>query len=105
MSQCYKIFGNDDILIVDEQTAGRMMQPFEHRFKYCIVLGAQGAEIRQFERLEMGNSKYAIHREKVPGVAQAPLDFKQFVEVFERQYNIDKVDVRKAVRMAIKVVH
>jgi hypothetical protein len=94
------------LLIADVKTAGRMLQPFEHEYTACIIVDTKGLEIRMFERLEQGNTKYAIHRErmdadfKVPEIDQATE--KQFVGSFMKTWVKDKTDYRKAARLALK---
>jgi hypothetical protein len=96
----------DRVLIIDNKSAGKLPQPFEQDYKFVVVLDTKGLEIRQYEQLEMGRTKYAIHRERmvadfeVPEVSQATEN--KFISSFMRVWVKDKLDVRKAAKFALK---
>lgn len=96
------------LLIADLKTAGRMPQPFENEYKACLITDTKGIEIRQFEQLEPGNSKYAIHKERIdPDFKMPEIDQtteKLFVGAFMKTWVKDKTDYRKAARLALKAL-
>ena len=96
----------EKILIVDAKTAGRLPQPFEQSYKHVVVIDNAGLEIRQYEQLEMGRSKYAIHRERIDADFEMPeismLIENKFVSSFMKVWVKDKKDVRKPARLALK---
>lgn len=91
--------GNKDVMLIDMMSAGMMSPGFERTHKFVVVVSLNGVEIRQYEQLEMGHSKYAIHTERV---AAPSIAFHDFCKVFKRQWEADPLDIRKAVKMAIK---
>lgn len=98
----------EKLLIADVKTAGRMPQPFEQDYKACLIVDAKGVEIRMYELLEMGKSKYAIHKERMDADFRVPeMDpnvEKLFISSFMKTWVKDKTDYRKAVRLALKAL-
>jgi hypothetical protein len=90
-------------MLVEFDATGNLEPGFERTHKHTIVVSKNGVQIRQYERLGMGNSKYAIHTESVPAPSGSTIDYTHFCKIFKRQWVVDPLDVRKAVRMALKV--
>lgn len=93
-----------DACLISAEAAGVMQPAWEQYIPLNIVLFSDRVEIRMFERLEMGNSKYAIHTEKVPTKLTNKYQHEKFISTFFRQLAVDKNDIRKAVRMGAKNV-
>jgi len=106
MKATLSITPTDRLLIIDSKTAGRLPQPFEQDYKHVVVLDTKGIEIRQYEQLEMGKSKYAIHKERIEADFEMPeltmLVENKFVSSFMKTWVKDKIDVRKPARLALK---
>jgi hypothetical protein len=95
--------GNKDVMLIELESTGHLEPGFERTHKHTVVVSKNGVEIRQYERFGMGNNKYAIHTESVPAPLGSTIDYPLFCKTFKRQWFADPLDVRKAVRMALKV--
>jgi len=108
MKATLSITPTDRLLIIDSKSAGLLPQPFEQLYKYVIILDNRGIEVRQFEQLEMGRSKYAIHKERIDADFEMPeltqLVENKFISSFMKTWVKDKVEVRKPARLALKSI-
>ena len=95
-------FGPDkNVLVIGWREAGLLPQPFEHEHKHNVVVFYDYVEYRILEQLQPGMKKYVIHTETFPASGQ--IDRFLFEEVFEKVHkHNDPLDVRKAIRWAIK---
>ena len=94
--------GDNDVLLIGWQEAGRLPQPFEHQHHENVVVFPNKVEHRQFELLELGMTRYAIHTESFQAPTGSEIDPERFLEAFKRAYELDPVDIRKAIRWALK---
>jgi hypothetical protein len=89
-------------LLVDVATYLQLPIPAEKDYEYVISLHDEGADISFYE--ELGPTKYVVHTEsfkfgqEIPMTAHMQMTFLSF---FEEAYWHDKVDIRKAVRVAV----
>jgi hypothetical protein len=106
MKATLSITPTERVLIIDNKTAGRLPQPFEQDYKHVVVLDNKGVEMRQYEKLEMGKNKYAIHKERFDADFEMPeltmLVENRFVSSFMKMWVKDKTDVRKSSKFALK---
>lgn len=91
-----------DVLVIDWEVAGRGPQPFEHEYDHNVVVFPDHVEYRQFEQLGLGMSKYAIHTENFPGPIGQKIETQRFLRAFVEARKLDPVDIRKAIRWALK---
>ena len=91
-----------DAVIIGSQYALRLRPMWEQYFDTCIVHFPDKIEVRWHEWLSEDKKKYATHAELFP-VQFAPLDEGRFLLGFYRSMKADPVDVRKAVRMGLKM--
>lgn len=91
-----------DVLVIDWKDAGLLKQPFEHEHEHNVVVFPDRVELRQFQQLGLGMSKYVIHTERFDGAPGQKVDTKQFLLAFVRARDIDPIDIRKAIRWALK---
>jgi len=108
MKAILRITPIDRLMLIDHKTAGRQLQPFEHDYKAVLVVDGKGVEVREYELLKAGSSKYAIHRERINADFPVPeidqLVEGKFVSAFMRVWVNDKFDYRKAARIALKSI-
>lgn len=92
-----------EILVLDDKTASILPPAFEVNYKYVIVTCKYHVEIRQSEVLSPDDiSKYAIHVEVMRAPPYTHINDNNFLTAFKRAYRRDPIDVRKAVRLALK---
>lgn len=91
-----------DVLVIDWKSAGNLSQPFEHAHNSNIVVFPTRVEYRQFELLELGMQRYAVHTECFNAPPGDEIDPDRFLEAFKRAYDLDPVDIRKCIRWALK---
>jgi hypothetical protein len=91
-----------DVLVIDWKDAAMLKQPFEHEHEYNVVVFPTKVELRQLQQLELGMTKYIIHTERFEGMPGENIDTKQFLLAFVRARDIDPIDIRKAIRWALK---
>jgi hypothetical protein len=97
---------DDRVLVVDKRTYLELPSPVEKDYEYVITLSNEAADMSFYEEMSgMGVKRYATHTEKF----QFPADFTMtsrvmtmFVERFLFAWEQDKVDIRKAVKFAVK---
>jgi hypothetical protein len=94
--------GNNEVLLIDFMSEGTMRAMFERTHTHVVVVSPKGAEIRQYEALSVDHGKYAVHTVRVPAPSGETIDYMNFCKVFKRQWEVDKLDIIKAVKMAIK---
>ena len=91
-----------DVLVIGWEDAGKLPQPFEHEHDHNIVVFPDRVEHRQLEQLELGMTKYVIHTERFEGIKGQKLDTQKFLRAFVEARKIDPMDIRKAIRWALK---
>lgn len=91
-----------DVLVIDWYDAGMLPQPFEHEYENNVVVFPDRVELRQFQQLGLGMTKYVIHTEKFDGAPGQKIDTKAFLRAFVKAREFDPVDIRKAIRWALK---
>lgn len=96
------MFENSDLLVIDWRAAGQLPQPFEHRHRDNVVVFPNHVELRQCQQLELGMTKYVIHTERFDGPPGQEIVINRFMEAFMRARRTDPVDLRKAIRWALK---
>lgn len=94
----------DGILLIDRETAGALPQPFEQDYKLVVVVDEAGADIRQYEAFKPG--RYAIHHERMDTGEHVPVHAPHFESAFVRSFEYvrkaDPLDLRAAVKYALK---
>lgn len=91
------------LLVVDSKYAGNWRPGWEELFPNVAVLFSDRVELRQYERLEMGGSKYAIHTERVPCALMEQQQYDWFFTRLARAL-IDESDARGVIIRAAKNV-
>ncbi len=91
-----------DVAIIDHVDEGNCPRMWEQHCDTNIVVFPDRAEMRYYEMLELGGTKYMTHTETFPALAGA-LDEERFLVGLYRALAVDPVDLRKAVRMGMKL--
>ena len=91
------------VLVVDFDSTGKLVQPFESAHRYNVVICKHHIELREFEQLSDRVGKYTIHTEKFDsGSKMVICDERAFLGAFGRQFELDNTDIRKCIRMGLK---
>ena len=94
--------GEYEVGITIWQDDARYAPGWEKNFRVCIVIFPLRVEMRYYETLD--ENKYAIHTENFPSLLGDKIDVERFLTGFFRTLAYDQVDLRKAVRMGIKMM-